>query len=135
MIMHVSRRRIVATGGLAAVLAATRAARVSAQVNRREPGSQGAVTPAEIDRRLEQRAAEIRRVAPQGGDRYVLFDLAYPHDDAEYRAVGKSALVFLAALSRISGELPIDACTESALGRLMGDAGPADLATPQGTNA
>lgn len=107
MIMHVSRRRIVATGGLAAVLAATRAARVSAQVNRREPGSQGAVTPAEIDRRLEQRAAEIRRVAPQGGDRYVLFDLAYPHDDAEYRAVGKSALVFLAALSRISGELPL----------------------------
>ena len=26
---------------------------------------------------------------------------------------------------RISGELPIDACTESALGRLMGDAGTA----------
>ncbi|HEU5295897.1 MAG TPA: ABC transporter ATP-binding protein [Burkholderiaceae bacterium] len=36
---------------------------------------------------------------------------------------------------RISGELPIDACTESALGRLMGDAGSAEATTPQGVGA
>jgi hypothetical protein len=107
MPMHWSRRRIAATGALAAVLAAARPARLAAQLNRREPNAQGAVTPAEIDRRLEARMGEIRRVAPQGGDRYVLFDLAYPHDEAEYRAVGKSALVFLAALSRDSDELPL----------------------------
>jgi hypothetical protein len=107
MTLRVSRRRILATGGLAAVLAAAHPARLAAQVNRREPDAQDAVTPAEIDRRLEARAAELRRVAPQGGDRYVLFDLAYPVDEAEYRAVGKSALVFLAALSRNSDELPL----------------------------
>lgn len=107
MIMHVSRRRIVAMGGLAAVLAAVRPARLSAQVNQREPAADDAVMPAEIDRRLEARAAELRQIAPQGGDRYVLFDLAYPQDEAEYRAVGKSALVFLAALSRVSDELPL----------------------------
>jgi hypothetical protein len=107
MTLHVSRRRIVATGGFAIVLAAARPVRLSAQANRREPDAQDAVTPAEIDRRLEQRTAEIRLVAPQGGDRYVLFDLAYPHDEAEYRAVGKSGLIFLAALSRESDELPL----------------------------
>jgi hypothetical protein len=98
MTLHVSRRRMLATGGLAAVLAAADPARLAAQ---------DAVTPAEIDRRLEERTAELRRVAPQGGDRYVLFDLAYPRDEAEYRAVGKSALVFLAALSRNADELPL----------------------------
>jgi hypothetical protein len=107
MAPHVSRRRMLATGGLGAVLAAASPASLAAQVVRREPDAQGAVTPAEIDRRLEARIAEIRRVAPQGGDRYVLFDLAYPQDEDEYRAVGKSALVFLAALSRNSGELPL----------------------------
>jgi hypothetical protein len=103
----VSRRRVLATGAFVAVLAAAGPVRLAAQVNRREPDSQNAVTPAEIDRRLEQRTAELRKVAPQGGDRYVLFDLAYPRDEAEYRAVGKSALVFLAALSRSSDELPL----------------------------
>jgi hypothetical protein len=107
MTLRVSRRRILATGGLAAVLAAAHPAGLAAQVNRRGPDAQDAVTPAEIDRRLEERAGEIRQVAPQGGDRYVLFDLAYPVDEAEYRAVGKSALVFLAALSRDSDELPL----------------------------
>jgi hypothetical protein len=103
----VSRRRILATGAAAAALAAVRPSRLAAQINRRDPDSQNAVTPAEIDRRLEERVAEIRQIAPQGGDRYVLFDLAYPRDAAEYRAVGKSALVFLAALSRNSDELPL----------------------------
>ena len=107
MTLHVSRRRMLASGGLAAVLATVDPAWLAAQTNRREPDAQNAVTPAEIDRRLEERTAEIRSVAPQGGDRYVLFDLAYPRDAAEYRAVGKSALVFLAALSRNADELPL----------------------------
>jgi hypothetical protein len=107
MTLRVSRRRMIATGGLAAVLAAAGPSWLAAQINRREPDPQGAVTPADIDRRLEERIAEIRRIAPQGGDRYVLFDLAYPQDEAEYRAVGKSALVFLAALSRNIDELPL----------------------------
>jgi hypothetical protein len=108
MTLHVSRRRIAATGALAAVFAAGRSPLLRAEhLTRREPAAQEPVTPRDIDRRLDERAAEIRRAAPQGGDRYVLFDLAYPQDEAEYRAVGKSALVFLAALSRNSDELPL----------------------------
>ena len=105
--MHVSRR-MVTTGLLAGMFLSGRSSLLRAQhLNRREPASQDPVTPEEIDRRLDQRAADLRRVAPQGGDRYVLFDLAYPQDEAEYRAVGKTALVFLAALSRNSEELPL----------------------------
>jgi hypothetical protein len=108
MALQVSRRRIAATGALAVVFAASRSSLLVAQhVTRRGPATQEAVTPQDIDRRLDERAAEIRRAAPQGGDRYVLFDIAYPRDEAEYAAVGKSALVFLAALSRNSDELPL----------------------------
>jgi hypothetical protein len=107
-VSHWSRRRIVATGALAVGFSAGQPSLLLAQhLTHAGPTSQNPVTPAEIDRRLEERAAELRRVAPQGGDRYVLFDLAYPVDEAEYRAVGKSALVFLAALSRNSDELPL----------------------------
>jgi hypothetical protein len=108
MSLHWSRRRIVASGALAAAFSAGRPSLVLAQhLTRAGPTSQNPVTPEAIDQRLDARAAEIRRVAPQGGDRYVLFDLAYPQDEAEYRAVGKSAVVFLAALSRNADELPL----------------------------
>jgi hypothetical protein len=47
MTLHVSRRRILATGGLAAALAAASPAWLAAQVKRREPEAQVAVTPAD----------------------------------------------------------------------------------------
>jgi hypothetical protein len=95
-------------GALAAGFSAGRPALLLAQhLTHAGPSTQDSVTPEAIDRRLDERAAELRRVAPQGGDRYVLFDLAYPRDEAEYRAVGKTAVVFLAALSRSSDELPL----------------------------
>jgi hypothetical protein len=99
----VSRRRIVA-GGLA-LLCAGGVAR--AQVYSRGPATQDAVTPRDIDQRLEKRAAELRQMAPQGADRYVLFDLAFPVDEAEYRAVGKHALILIAAVSKRAEELPL----------------------------
>lgn len=108
MPMHWSRRRIVVMGVLAAALAAGRSALVRAQhLTRSEPAAQQPVTPEAIDRRLDARAADLRRVAPQGGDRYVLFDIAYPQNEAEYRAVGKCAVALLTAVSRNSDELPL----------------------------
>ena len=65
------------------------------------------MTPRDIDRRLDERAVDIRRVAPQGADRYVIFDLSYPQNEDEYRAVGKTALVLLVAVSRNADELPL----------------------------
>jgi hypothetical protein len=76
-------------------------------LNSRGPTTQDAVTPRDIDRRLDERAAGIRRAAPQGADRYVLFDLSLPQNEDEYRAVGKTALVLLVAVSRNSDELPL----------------------------
>ncbi len=107
MRLHVSRRWVVAMGGLAPVLGAAHPMRVLAQINRRDPDTAGAVTPADIDRRLEQRAADLKLMAPQGADRYVLFDTAYPHDQETYRAVGKCALLLIVAISKRAEELPL----------------------------
>lgn len=101
--LRMTRRGMVT--GAVAVLCAGGAAR--AQVSSRGPATQDAVTPQDIDQRLEKRAAEIRQMAPQGADRYVLFDLAFPVDQAEYRAVGKQALILIAAVSKHTDELPL----------------------------
>jgi hypothetical protein len=95
--------------GVVALLAAIagRSSSLRAQVNSRGPATQDSVTPQDIDLRLERRAAEIKRMAPQGADRYVLFDLSFPVDAAEYRAVGKTALVLIVAVSRKTDELPL----------------------------
>jgi hypothetical protein len=105
MSQHWTRRGVVAAGVLAAMVG--RPSLLRAQLNSRGPDTQVSVTPQDIDRRLEERAAEIKRMAPQGADRYVVFDLAFPLDPAEYRAVGKTALLLLVALSRNADELPL----------------------------
>jgi hypothetical protein len=97
-----SRRGMMA--GVATLLCAGAA---RAQIGLRGPATQNAVTPQDIDQRLDKRAAEIRQMAPQGADRYVLFDLAFPADQAEYRAVGKHALILIAAVSKQADELPL----------------------------
>ena len=100
---HVTRRGML-TGAVTALCIGGRA---RAQISARGPATQDAVTPQDIDQRLEKRAAEIREMAPQGADRYVLFDLAFPADQAEYRAVGKQALILIAAVSKQADELPL----------------------------
>jgi hypothetical protein len=93
-------RRAAAAGG-ALLLAGVATSRLRAQT------PEDAVTPQSIDRRLERRAADLEKNAPQGADRYILFDLAYPQDPEEYRAVGKTALVLVVAISKRSDELPL----------------------------
>jgi hypothetical protein len=92
---------------LAAALAAARPSALRAQTTAREPATTDAVTPQNIDQRLEKRAADVKKIAPQGADRYILFDLSYPHDHAEYVAVGKTALVLVVAISKRADELPL----------------------------
>jgi hypothetical protein len=102
-----TRRRIVIAGLSATVGAGWPAIGRGQHLNSRGPMTQDAVTPQDIDRRLDERAAGIRRAAPQGADRYALFDLSFPLDEDEYRAVGKTALVLLVAVSRNADELPL----------------------------
>jgi hypothetical protein len=105
MSSRLTRRTIVAGGLLVGIGCASRAAR--AQMTSHGPATQGAVSPQSIDQRLEKRAAELKQMAPQGADRYVLFDLAFPADPAEYRAVGGSALILITAVSKRADELPL----------------------------
>lgn len=113
MSQRMTRRGMVAGG--TALLCIGSLAR--AQIGARGPATQNAVTLQDIDQRLEKRAAELRQMAPQGADRYVLFDLAFPADQAEYRAVGKHALILIAAVSRQADELPLRRVYIRAAGR------------------
>ena len=68
--------------------------------------SQHAVTPAEMDKRLEQQAADTKRIAPKAA-RVALVDFAWPETLAEYRALGKFIVVLVVAVSQQEGELPL----------------------------
>ena len=71
------------------------------------PGpSQHAVTPAEMDKRLEQQAADTKRIAPKAA-RVALVDFAWPETAAEYRALGKFIIVLVVAASQQEDELPL----------------------------
>ncbi len=99
---------VLGAAALGAVASAASLAAVRAQQVTSTTGpSQGAVTPQEIARRLETRAAEIQKMAPSGADRFVLFDVAWPETAAEYRAIGKHAILFVAAVSQKAEELPL----------------------------
>jgi len=91
--------------GLVALVAMAAAA--SAQTLTRGPTTHDPVTAEEIERRLETRATEIQKAAPQGAARYVLFDVAWPATADEARALGFSAVMFLSAFSQRSEELPL----------------------------
>lgn len=69
--------------------------------------NKGAVTPQDIDRRIATRAEEIKKMAPQGAARFLVFDLGWPIDVTEYRALGRHAILFIAALSQEADELPL----------------------------
>lgn len=68
--------------------------------------SQHAVTPAEMDRRLEQQAADTKRIAPKAA-RVALVDFAWPETAKEYRTLGKFVVVLVVATSQLEEELPL----------------------------
>ena len=68
--------------------------------------SQHAVTPAEMDKRLEEQAADTKRIAPKAA-RVALVDFAWPESAAEYRALGKFIVVLVVATSQREDELPL----------------------------
>lgn len=68
--------------------------------------SQHAVTPAEMDKRLDQQAADTKRIAPKAA-RVALVDFAWPESAAEYRALGKFIVVLVVATSQQEDELPL----------------------------
>jgi hypothetical protein len=68
--------------------------------------SRHAVTPAEMDKRLEQQAADTKRIAPKAA-RVALVDFAWPESAAEYRALGKFIVVLVVATSQQEDELPL----------------------------
>lgn len=65
------------------------------------------VTPDDIDKRIEERAAEIQKLAPKGAARYVVYDIAWPATAEEYRALGRHAILFISAVSQKDEELPL----------------------------
>lgn len=95
--------RSVATILLALLLGVLPAA---AQLTTRGPVSDNAVTPAEMDRRLEDQAERVKKIAPSA-DRVALVDFSWPISEAEYRATGKFVAVLIVAVSRNEQELPI----------------------------
>ena len=91
------------------VLTATLAALgtpAGAQITKQGPASTHAVTPAEMDKRLEQQAADTKRIAPRAA-RVALVDFAWPESAAEYRALGKFIVVLVVATSQLEDELPL----------------------------
>ena len=96
--------------GVAAALIFTSLACAAAQEAAPTPAPEAAehrVTPDDIDKRIETRAAEIQKMAPKGAARYVVYDIAWPATPEEYRALGRHAVLFLSAVSQISDELPL----------------------------
>jgi hypothetical protein len=65
------------------------------------------ITPQVMDKRLQERATLIQKVNPEGADRVVIYDLRWPRDANEYKALGKHALLLIAAVTRNKKELPI----------------------------
>ena len=73
----------------------------------KEAPAEHRVTPDDIDKRIEERAAEIQKIAPKGAARYVVYDIAWPATAEEYRALGRHAILFLSAVSQNTDELPL----------------------------
>lgn len=86
----------------AAMLAFPAAAQAPAPAAAPEP-----VTPQVMEKRLQERAALIQKVNPEGADRVVLYDLRWPRDAGEYKAMGKNALILISAVTRNGRELPM----------------------------
>lgn len=67
----------------------------------------GPTTSVAFDKDIEASARKFQAQYPQGADRYAQFDISYPRDRAEYQAMGKYAIVLLAALTHDPAELPL----------------------------
>ena len=90
---------------LTAVLSFGLAAPVAAQIPGPVSITKDAVTPQSIERRIATRAVEIQKMAPSAA-RFPVFDLAWPLTADEYRALGRHAVLFVAAISQEAEELP-----------------------------
>jgi len=76
---------------LSAVLAGTAfGTPARAQITKQGPASTHAVTPAEMDKRLEEQAADTKKIAPRAA-RVALVDFAWPMTQEEYRATASSS--------------------------------------------
>ena len=93
----------VVIGALALLLAQP----VDAQKLTRRPVSQGAVSPADMTKRLEQAAARTLASSPTGADRGAAFDFTWPADADEYRALAKHVLVLVSVVTQNAAELPL----------------------------
>ncbi|MCC6887850.1 MAG: hypothetical protein IT536_04875 [Hyphomicrobiales bacterium] len=65
------------------------------------------MSPQAMDKRLHEQAALIQKVNPVGADRVVVYDLRWPKDADEYKALGKNALLLIGAVTRNKKELPV----------------------------
>lgn len=89
-----------------------------AQITAQSPPSQHAVTPADMDRRLDETAARVKAMAPHA-DRVAQVDFAWPISPQEFRAMAKSVVVLVVAVSRDEKELPLKQVYVRANGRIV----------------
>jgi hypothetical protein len=89
-----------------------------AQIVKQSAPSQHAVTPADMDKRLEEQVADTKRIAPRAA-RIALVDFAWPMSQEEYRATAKFVVVLVVALSQQEQELPLKRLYVQAGGRII----------------
>jgi hypothetical protein len=89
----------------------------AAQITTTGPSS-GAVTPADMQERLEQQSEELKSRG-QTGDRVALVDFAWPQNPEEYRANAKYIVVLIVAVSKNGNELPLKQVYVRANGRTV----------------
>jgi hypothetical protein len=92
------------TAAIALLLLASPA---SAQITRKGPVTQSAVTPEVIEKRLEDSAARTKKISAKGAARTAIIDFAWPQDEAEYKALGKYIIVLVSSVSQSADELPL----------------------------
>jgi hypothetical protein len=96
--------RLTAAAAAALLLVASPAV---AQIASKEPVKQVSVTPEIVASRLETSAARTLKISAKGAARTAIIDFAWPHDEAEYNALGKYIIVFVSAVSQEADELPL----------------------------
>lgn len=95
------------------------------------------VTPARMSQRIEEAAVQHAAHAPV--PRIVFYDIAYPHDESEYSALGGNAVILFTALSQDRDELPLPKVYVSTEGKQIElkllKVVPAELPTDESTSA
>ncbi len=61
------------------------------------------VTPERINQRIEQASVQVNGPVPRG----ILYDIAYPRDNAELESLGGHAVILLTSLTHDRNELPL----------------------------